>query len=220
MAKKKKYKIKGTKDFLILTIVCAVLCVWSVRDGWFPSAKVLKKHPPELVLAFDSDGIVLRVDAKAGAPAKPGMLLAKLATATTEKQLRARELEYTQVRDAGDEKMAAEKLQQLLELRNHLAASELKVAERYLIEIDENGQPQVVGSTNDERDPDFKRGYKPENAIVKKVLVKRNRRVVGDEPAVVLNTKDHFYPFNKVLAVIAGVGILLFGILHFLASKD
>ena len=217
MAKKKRYsKVHSTKDFLILTIVCAVLCVWAVRDGWFPSDKVLKKHPPELMLAFETDGVVVQASVKEGA------VLAKLSTVTLDENLKELEAEYAAERDAGREQVAAEKLREILELRNRIKASVLKIAAGYQIELDANRTPQIAGVVWDHQDPDYKKCYplKEKSMVVKELLIKSNRRVAAGEPAVVVYTKDHFYPFNKVLAVITGLGIILFGILHVLASKD
>lgn len=223
MAKKKKYnKVQGTKDFLILTIVCAVLCVWAVRDGWFPSNKVLKKHPPELILAFETDGVVVSVDTKEGASVREGAVLAKLATAAFEDELKALEAAYAAARDAAQEQIAAEKYQAILAVREKMRASTLKVALGYKIELDENRVPQITGTVWSDDDPDYKKCYllKEKMMVVKKIVAKRNRRVSAGEPAIIVNTKDHFYPFNKVLAFITGIGILVFGIMHMLASKD
>lgn len=217
---KKKYKVQGTKDFLIGTIACAVICIWAVRDGWFPSNKSLKSHPPELALSFDASGVVLRVDALEGGPGTPGTSMARLATATAENKLRTVEQEYAEARDQGDKDLAASKLKELQGLQRQIASADLRVAEAYQIELDENGVPHIAAAIHDKRDAGYKNAYKPEHAVVKKILTKVNRRVAAGEPVVVLDTKDHFYPFNKVLAVIMGIGMAVFGFLHVLASKD
>lgn len=220
MAKKKKYKVKGTKDFLILTVICAVFFVWSLRDGWFPSDKTLRKHPPELVLSFAVDGVITSVDAVEGRSVGPGAPLAKLGTATKESRFKKLEEEYAVASNAGDEKLMAEKMQELLALRKLLESAELKVAEGYLIELNEAGRPIIAASYYDKLDQGYNASYHPDHAVIKEVLIKRNRRAAKGEPAVVLNTKDHFYPFNKVLAIITLIAFVVFGILHILASRD
>ncbi|NCC51407.1 MAG: hypothetical protein EOM20_09350 [Spartobacteria bacterium] len=41
----RKYNVPGTKKYLITAVVMLVLCIWAVLDGWFPSEKVLERHP-------------------------------------------------------------------------------------------------------------------------------------------------------------------------------
>ena len=43
----RNYKVEGRKDFLYWAIGLAVLGLWCVKDGWFPSPTVLEKHPPD-----------------------------------------------------------------------------------------------------------------------------------------------------------------------------
>jgi hypothetical protein len=223
MAKKKKYaKVKGTKDFLILTILCAVLGIWAVRDGWFPSNKTLKKHPHALTLGFDAGGVVLHVEVREGEAVGEGVVLAKLATGTLDQKLKALEVDYAIARDSGKEQLAAEAHAEILTLRDQILASTLKIAKGYMIELDENRVPQIVGAVWDENDPNYKKCYllKEKSMVIQEVLIKSGRRIDSGEPAIVVNTKDHFYPFNKVLALVSGIGMAVFGILHILASKD
>ncbi|MBI9020041.1 MAG: hypothetical protein JEZ10_02135 [Verrucomicrobia bacterium] len=42
---KGRFSIKGTKDFLVMAVACGFLCLWSIRDAWFPTKKILEKHP-------------------------------------------------------------------------------------------------------------------------------------------------------------------------------
>jgi multidrug resistance efflux pump len=222
MAKKKKYNVHGTKDFLILTIVCGVLGVWAIRDAWFPSAKVLKKHPHELALSFDASGVVSKVFVTEGSSVKRGTKLAKLNTAIIEKSMQELERAYSAARDAGDEKVVAEKHQQIMLLARDLKSAELLVAAGYQMELDETGVPRVASACWSDGDPDFKTAYSlsEKSMIVKKVLVKHNHRVAAGEPVIIIDTKDHFYPFNKVLAIICAIGTALFGALHAAASKN
>ena len=38
-------EIRGTRKYLLGAVVCLVLGVWHVKDGWFPSGQTLSKHP-------------------------------------------------------------------------------------------------------------------------------------------------------------------------------
>jgi hypothetical protein len=75
---RRRFAIKGTKDFLVLAVFCAALCVWSVRDAWFPTKKILKKHPREISVAFSVPGVVERIAVAADSDIAGKMLLAKL----------------------------------------------------------------------------------------------------------------------------------------------
>ncbi len=44
----RKYHVKGTNDYLIFGLILLAFGAWCVKDGWFPSPKVLKKHPREI----------------------------------------------------------------------------------------------------------------------------------------------------------------------------
>jgi hypothetical protein len=41
----RRYHVEGTKTFLILALVLLIWGLWCLCDGWFPSGKVLEKHP-------------------------------------------------------------------------------------------------------------------------------------------------------------------------------
>jgi hypothetical protein len=43
----RKYRIEGTKSFLLWTLLLLAIGIWAVKDGWFPSADMLLKHPPD-----------------------------------------------------------------------------------------------------------------------------------------------------------------------------
>ena len=40
----RRYEVEGTKSFLIWSIVLAVLCIWAIRDGWFPTESKIEQH--------------------------------------------------------------------------------------------------------------------------------------------------------------------------------
>lgn len=44
----RRYDVKGTREYLIWSIGLALLCLWAVRDGWFPTEAKIEQHgPPE-----------------------------------------------------------------------------------------------------------------------------------------------------------------------------
>jgi hypothetical protein len=40
----RRYKVEGTKSYLVGSIFLALLCVWAIRDGWFPSGSKIEMH--------------------------------------------------------------------------------------------------------------------------------------------------------------------------------
>ena len=60
----RKVKVKGTKDFLVFSIGLALLGAWALKDGWYPSPSVLKKHPHSIEVSYEGRGIVTQVRAQ------------------------------------------------------------------------------------------------------------------------------------------------------------
>jgi hypothetical protein len=75
---KNRFSIKGTKDFLVVAIVLIIFGLWCVKDGWFPSPKVLKKYPLERAIAFKVPGVIEKIPVKVGQRIEGKVLLAKL----------------------------------------------------------------------------------------------------------------------------------------------
>lgn len=40
----RQYKVKGTNTYLIWAIVLALICIWAIKDGWFPSPSKIARH--------------------------------------------------------------------------------------------------------------------------------------------------------------------------------
>ena len=80
MPVKRKYHVKGTNDFIVLAGIFFFLCLWAIKDAWFPSEKVLKKHPLEVIVAAEVAGTVEKVHVKVGEPVAEDMVLATFRT--------------------------------------------------------------------------------------------------------------------------------------------
>jgi hypothetical protein len=48
----RRYHVEGTKTFLFWALALLALGLWSVRDGWFPAASTLLKHPLDTGASF------------------------------------------------------------------------------------------------------------------------------------------------------------------------
>ena len=58
------YKNKGSNDYLIMSVIFFLLCIWAIKDGWFPSDKVMKKHPHTIPITFNQDGFIKQINVK------------------------------------------------------------------------------------------------------------------------------------------------------------
>lgn len=41
----RRYHVEGTRKFLYWALILLALGLWAVRDGWFPAASTMEKHP-------------------------------------------------------------------------------------------------------------------------------------------------------------------------------
>lgn len=60
------FKVEGTKDFLIWAAVLFMVGLWAIKDGWFPSATVLERHPLEIVLSAEAESQVFSLSVNVG----------------------------------------------------------------------------------------------------------------------------------------------------------
>lgn len=213
MPPKRKYNIKGTKDFLILGIVLTVLCIWAVADGWYPTNKVLKKHPRQLPIRFQSDGLVTEVNVEEGDPVHTGMVLVSQAQKTARKALEDAEEAYKTARESGTETKLAAAAAEIKKLRREVEKYDLKAEKRYTIKM-ADGEWVVEPA-----DPDDRSAYELKSAIVEQLATRANRYVKKGDLALVLHPKDSFYNFNKSLALFSGLGALLFFFLHWRVNR-
>jgi len=56
------YKNKGSNDYLVMSVIFFLLCIWAIKDGWFPSDKVMKKHPYIIPITFNEDGFIKEIN--------------------------------------------------------------------------------------------------------------------------------------------------------------
>ena len=112
MPAKRNYTVKGTKDFLVMALICFFLCLWASKDAWFPSSKVREKHPRRVEVAFSVDGAIKEFHVAEGdhvVSPKDGnepTLLASLIGATWQKEFDAKKADYAASKDGSPEKAA------------------------------------------------------------------------------------------------------------------
>jgi len=194
-----RFKIKGTKDFLVMAVFCAFLCIWSIKDAWFPSPKVLKKHPQEIEAAFTLSGTVTEVGVRVGNEIHGRVLLAKIGDTKYKKLVGEAEEAFESAKRSGETAQAETKLEALKIARDNLMACSLYNTD--LLRKESHGETIAL------------------KGKVLRVLVKPGDSVEAGDPILVVNPGDSFYGFNQVLAVLTGIGFIVAMILHVFAAR-
>ncbi len=205
MPAKRKYNIKGTNDFLVLAAIFFFLCLWAIKDAWFPSDKVLKKHPSEITASFSVAGSVEKVHVRVGDSVGEKQLLAKLRSDRLSVEYEAAKETYTA------SKKAYAKMQH--ELKSGGAAdatAQLDVSKTAMEEALEKVTALRISIDASELHAESK-------GVVKEVKVGPHSMVDAGEVALVIDPKDHFYLFNKSLAIFSFFAFWIFLAIHILA---
>ncbi len=63
---RRRYDLEGSNDFLIAAVVLLGLGIWAIKDGWFPSNRVLERHPRQLHVRAPATGVVAEIRVMAG----------------------------------------------------------------------------------------------------------------------------------------------------------
>lgn len=213
MPAKRMYNIKGTKDFLVLSGIFFFLCLWAVKDAWYPSPNVLKKHPSEVAVSFDTAGSVGQLHVAVGDSIGEGQLLVELRRSKMKMDFDAAKKNYTAfknkhtlmeeaLRNAGKNGASDEGIAELREgvaqARSTMDASLEKVgAARAALDATEL--------------------HAPTKGVVKELLAMTHSQVEAGETVLVIDPKDHFYLFNKSLAIFSFIAFWVFMGLHILA---
>lgn len=186
----RRFKIEGTRDYLYWTMAMVILCLWSVRDGWFPTQKVLEKHPLEKVAWVQTDGLVEEVLVSPGRSVNEKQVMVRLKKPSLAPLIRASDEAQARLRAAGDapsaelRQAAEDAVKALKEARDRADASDL---------------------------------VSPVTGIVLSVEVNRLQSVSAGEPAVRIRPRDSFFIFNKSLAVLSLIGALICAWMHWMA---
>jgi multidrug resistance efflux pump len=210
---KRTYQVKGTKDFLVLALIFFFLGLWAVKDGWYPSPKVLKKHPLEMAVSFEIPGTIARLHVQEGDMVGEGQVLAELHRVKLESEFAEAKKTYT----------ATKKQFQLMDAALKNAAKNGSTIDGFKdrqqrwdeakAEMD-----QAVARANEIRSQlDATELLAPDKGEVKQVLAFVHNQVEAGQTVMVLDPNDHFYTFNKSLAIFSALAFCVFMGLHILA---
>jgi multidrug resistance efflux pump len=185
----RQYRVEGTNDFLYVAIVLLALGVWSVKDGWFPSQRVLTKHPRTTEASFTVAGIVDEVRARPMDSVREGDLLATLVSTVARDRFEAAEAALAAAAAASGAEVPAAPT-----AANRAAAGEaLRVARQAL---------------------DACALKSPVSGDVIEVPAAPEREIRAGETAVVIRPNDSFYLFNKSLAFLSFAGAIACALIH------
>ncbi len=193
---KGRFNVKGTKDFLVMAVFCAFLCLWSIRDAWFPSKKVLEKHPQSLSVAMEVSGVIKSLPLHPGEEFAGTVVLATIHDDSYREALAMAEAEFEKAKASRAGVEAA--LEKVLSAREGLKACTLRNAD-ILIETS-HGEDVLQGK-------------------VLEHLVQRATHVDAGEPILLVQPKDTFYQFNKSLAIFSFMGLVVALAFHRIASR-
>ena len=210
---KRRYQNKATKDFLVLALVFFLLCIWAIKDAWFPSDTVLKKHPQAVSMEFAMDGFIQKVHVSEGDFVGEDAVLAELNVASITEAFEAQKKEYSA------QKKEFRLMQKALENSARNGASESSIQEmeqRHRVLADQLNELQGEINSLHETMDDFELTA-PKKGTIKTLNKVDNMFVQAGETVMVLEPSDSFYLFNKSLAIFSFFAFWIFLGLHIVA---
>lgn len=202
----RKYKnVRGNNDFLVAAIGLTLLGLWAVRDAWFPTPKILEKHPLTAEVAFEDAGRIEEVLVDTGMAVSSNSPIAQLSIKNIEKKQEQVESKLS----------AAEKELRRLEAAAATTADntvdyeglinqkeeEVKAIRRELAGIKQNRMRHIVRTDH--------------KGKVGEIRIDAGDSVKAGDVAAVIKVEDHFYTFNKSLAIGSLLGALVCAFFHF-----
>jgi multidrug resistance efflux pump len=213
MPAKRTYNIKGTKDFLVLAGIFFFLCLWAIKDAWYPSPKVVEKHPSAVEVSFDVSGAIGRLYVAPGDSIGDKQLLVELGRSKMVMEFDLAKKEYTEAKNKHI------LMQKALQNAEKNGASDVGIAE---VQESVNQSKLAmddalahVGKIRSSIDASELRA--PTKGVIKEIKASVHSQVAAGETVLVIDPKDHFYLFNKSLAIFSFIAFWVFLGLHVLA---
>ena len=194
---KGRFNVHGTEDFIVAAVFCGFLCIWSIRDAWFPTEKILKKHPQEFPVTFKVSGVVKEFMVKPGDEVKGKIPLASLYDDTYRAKVTETEAAFETAKATKDPAVE-EKLAVLMQARADLEACTVKSSD--IVRTTTHGEETLRGN-------------------VVRIVVNPATRVEAGTPVLMVAPADTFYLFNKTLAALTFIGTFVSLVFHRIASR-
>lgn len=185
-----RFKVKGSKDFLVIAVVCAFFCLWFLRDGWFPPKRVRRDHPLQIPVSMAVSGVVKSLPAAPGREVGGSDVLVELYDLSYRKAVDEAELAYEEARKQKDPNVQ-QAIDHLLQARSNLTACVARCSD-------------FMQTTS--------HGEGPLHGVVLEHLVAPSDEVVAGQNVLLVRPKDGYYLFNQtscILSFIGAVGALL-----------
>lgn len=214
MPSKRTYKVRVSKDFIVLAGAAFFFCLWAIKDGWYPSDKTLKKHPLSVEVSFETAGTVGQLYVGVGDAVGEGQLLAELQRTRMQLDLDTAKKEYT----AAKNKHAL--MQEAARNAEKNGASDAGIAEimdsgvRAKTAMD--SALKKMKENNDKMDAS--KLTAPTKGEIMEVYAAHSRHIEAGATALVIDPKDHFFLFNKSLAIFCFFAFWIFLALHLFAT--
>jgi multidrug resistance efflux pump len=213
MPAKRKYNQKGTKDFLVLACIFFFLCLWAVKDAWYPSPKVLEKHPLEVSVSFSIPGTVGQVYVQEGDSVGEEQVLAALRRVKIQERFDTAKKEFS----AAKKKHAMRELAVQNGYKNGASDDGLSAFKAGLVEAQAEMDAALVAVTVEREKLDSTELISGTKGKVTEVMISTHSRVDVDDIVMKIDPKDHFYLFNKSLAIFSFISFWVFLGIHILA---
>jgi hypothetical protein len=194
---KGRFNIKGTKDFIVAAVFCAFLCIWSIRDAWFPTEKVLKKHPREIAVSFKVPGVVKHVAVQPGDEVKGKVVLASLYDDAYHAKVTEAEAAFDAAKVSKDSAVE-QKLAVLMKAREDF--DNCTVENTDVTWMTTHGEEALRG-------------------VVVRIVATPATQLEAGAPVLTIAPVDTFYVFNKTLAILTFIGMIVSLIFHRIASR-
>jgi multidrug resistance efflux pump len=212
MAARRKYNVKGTKDFVVLAGIFFFLCLWAIKDAWYPSPKVLEKHPLTVEVSFEADGSVGHLYVMKGDSIVEEQILADLRRVEMDEKLEASKQSYS----AAKEQYALADNALRNAVKNSVASEEIAELKQNRIDAQAAMDSSLEEVTSLRAGIDATELHAPTKGVVQEVLVSVYDHVAAGDPVMVIDPADHFYLFNKSLAIFSFIAFWLFLGIHVL----
>lgn len=212
--KKRNYKVKSNKDFLIFGCVFFFLCIWAIKDAWYPSEKVLKKHPREMVYSFPISGPILKVHVEEGDYVPEGGLMIELSTLDLDRELEEKKRAY------GEEKKRSLVLSKAIMNAIDNGATKASIEEmRGRKSVADEKMQQLQDDVNQLRlDRESLQLTAEKKGHVEKLYFGERIQVEAGETMIKIVPQDNFYVFNKSLAIFSFFACIFFFVFHFFGN--
>lgn len=212
MAARRKYNVKGTKDFIVLAGIFFFLCLWAIKDAWYPSPKVLEKHPLTVSVSFETTGSIGHLYVKKGDSIGEEQLLADLRRVEIEQNLESSKKTYSAAKD--EYTLADEALRNAV--KSSASSEEIAGLKQNRINAQAAMDSALEQVTVMRARIDSTELHAPTKGIVQEVLVSVHDQVKAGDTVMVIDPADHFYVFNKSLAIFSFIVFWLFLGIHVL----